>query len=39
MMGAGHLLVVGRSGGGSVSEVCFAAALTTALALSGRASL
>jgi len=38
MLGARHLLVVGRSGGCSVSEVCWAAALTAALSSSRRAS-
>jgi len=31
MLGARHLLVVGRSGGHSVSEVCWAAALAATL--------
>jgi len=39
MLGARHLLVVGRSGGRSVSEVCWAAALAAALSSSRRASL
>jgi len=39
MLGARHLLVVGRSGGRSVSEVCLAAALAAALSSSRRASL
>jgi len=39
MLGARHLLVVGRSGGRSVSEVCWAAALAAALSSSHRVSL
>ena len=39
ILGACHLLVVGRSGGRSVSEVCCAAALATALSSSRPASL
>jgi len=38
MLGARHLLVVGRSVGRSVSEVCCAAALAAALSSSRRAS-
>jgi len=39
MLGARHLLVVGRSGGRSVSEVCCDAALAAALSSSRQASL
>jgi len=39
MLGARHLLVEGRSGRGSVSEVCCSAALAAALFSSRRASL
>jgi len=39
MLGAGHLLVEGRSGGRSVSEVCWAAALAAALSSIRRVSL
>jgi len=39
MLGARHPVVVGRSGGRSVSEVCCAAALAAALPSSCRASL
>jgi len=38
ILGARHVLVVGRSGGRSVSEVCCAAALATALFTSRQAS-
>ena len=39
MLGPRHLLVEGRSGGRSVSEVCWAAALAAALSSSHRAPL
>jgi len=39
MLRARHLLVVGLSGGRSVSEVCWAAALGAALSSSRRAAL
>ena len=39
MLGARHLLVEGRSGGRSVSEVCWAAALGAALSSRLRTSL
>jgi len=39
MLGARHMLVVGRSGGRSVCEVCCAAALAAALSSRRRASL